>query len=86
MPQISNFYGIVIYLYFFDHNPPHFHARYGEYEVLIAISDLSIIKGELPGRAFALVMEWAMIHRSEILKSWEEAQKGLKPSPIEPLK
>ena len=60
MPSISNFYGIIIWIYWKDHNPPHFHAQYGEYEILIKIEDLSVYAGSLPSRAFGLVMEWAL--------------------------
>jgi len=62
MPRISSFYGIVIWMYWDDHNPPHFHATYGEFEILINIIDFSVYAGFLPGRAFGLLMEWASIH------------------------
>ena len=55
MPEVSRFYGIVIRMYFDEHPPPHFHALYGEYEVLINIQTLAIISGKLPGRALGLV-------------------------------
>ena len=55
MPRLSEFYGIVIYMYFADHNPPHFHAIYGEHEALIAIDDGSVIGGDLPRTAARLV-------------------------------
>ena len=51
MPQLSRFYGIIIYLYFKDHHPPHFHAWYGESKCEIAINDLTILGGSLPRRA-----------------------------------
>ncbi len=57
MPKISAFYGIVIYMYFNDHAPPHFHAKYNQFEALIEISGLSIIAGELPSRALGIVIE-----------------------------
>ncbi len=59
MPEISRFYGIVIKMYFDDHLPPHFHAEYGEYEVLVNTNTLAIISGKLPSRALGLVIEWA---------------------------
>ena len=59
MPTISRFYGILIQMYFGDHVPPHFHALYAEFEALIDIQTLDVIRGELPNRAMALVMEWA---------------------------
>jgi hypothetical protein len=57
MPEISRFYGILIKIYFIDHNPPHFHAEYGEYRAEYNIKTLEIIDGKLPGRANALVLE-----------------------------
>lgn len=86
MPQLSRFYGIIIYLYFKDHNPPHFHAWYSEHKCEISIVDLTILKGSLPGRAFALVLEWAALHRKELLDSWNLAKEGKTFSAIEPLK
>jgi len=48
MPTISTFYGILIRMFFNDHAPPHFHARYGEFEATIEISSLEIIHGSYP--------------------------------------
>lgn len=50
-----------------DHAPPHFHALYGEYEVLINIATLDVIKGKMPRRALALVLEWAAEHRQAVV-------------------
>ena len=61
MPTISTFYGILIRMFFNDHPPPHFHARYGEFEATIDIGTLAIMEGQLPGRALNLVHEWGMI-------------------------
>jgi hypothetical protein len=58
MPTISRFYGILIRMFFNDHGPPHFHARYGEFEATIDIGTLAIIEGQLPRRALNLVQEW----------------------------
>ena len=66
MPQLCRFYGIIIYLYFKDHNPPHFHAWYGEHKCEIGINDFEILAGNLPRRALALVLEWASMHRNEL--------------------
>jgi hypothetical protein len=85
MPEISRFYGIIIKMYFDDHNPPHFHAIYGELEAIININTLGIIWGELTPRALGLVMEWASLHHDELLRIWEQAKK-LKPlDKIDPL-
>jgi hypothetical protein len=85
MPEISRFYGIIIKMYFVDHNPPHFHAEYGEYVAEYDIQTLKIIAGKLPGRANALVLEWASIHREELMKNWEKTQTPERLDKIEPL-
>jgi len=85
MPEISRFYGIIIKMYFDDHNPPHFHAIYGELETIININTLGIISGELTPRALGLVMEWASLHQNELLRNWEQS-KNLEPlDKIDPL-
>jgi hypothetical protein len=66
MPEISRFYGIIIKMFFGDHAPPHFHAEYNEQKVIIAIEDFRIIKGSLPLKALAMVIEWACLHKEEI--------------------
>lgn len=86
MPSICSFYGIVIWIYYNDHNPPHFHATYNEYEILIKIEDLSIFAGYLPSRAFGLVMEWASMHQAELMENWNRAQNDLKLEKIQPLR
>ncbi len=85
MPRLSSFYGIAIYMYFVDHNPPHFHAIYGEYEALVGISDGSLIRGELPRTADKLVQQWLEIHRKELEANWQRAQIPDALKPIEPL-
>jgi hypothetical protein len=85
VPQISSFYGIIIYLYFNDHNPPHFHAEYSGYEVLIEIRSLTVIKGSLPKRAMNLVFEWAQLHQNELFAAWEVIRNKELPNAIEPL-
>ena len=65
MPEISRFYGIIIIrMYFADHNPPHFHAYYGEHSVEINIIRGMVIVGKLPPRALALVLEWSALHQA----------------------
>ena len=86
MPEISRFYGIIIYIYFREHNPPHFHAVYGEEEILIEIATLRVLSGHLPSRALGLVIEWASIHQKELKKAWEQAKSHQMPDKIEPLK
>ncbi len=85
MPEISRFFGIIITINFFDHAPPHFHARYGDQTVSIAILDLAILQGNMRPRALALVMEWAALHQTAILVDWERAANGEPVLPIPPL-
>ena len=70
MPEISRFFGIVITMYFNDHSPPHFHARYERYRAEVRIADGDVIDGELPARVRALIAEWARIHRVELDRNW----------------
>ncbi len=85
VPRISFFYGITITMYFYDHEPPHFHAQYAEYHAVIAIDDGRVVVGVLPGRALRLVSEWAGLHREELNAGWQRAQSGGVPDAIEPL-
>jgi hypothetical protein len=84
MPELSRFFGIIITMYWRDHNPPHFHASYGNDEALITM-DGEVYSGSLPRRALSLVREWLAIHRQELLNNWENAQKREPMQSIEPL-
>lgn len=75
MPRISAFYGIVIAMYFDDHPPPHFHAKYGDHQAQVGILTGEILNGDLPRRALILVQEWAALHREELLLDWERAAR-----------
>lgn len=86
MPVVSSFYGILIYFYFEDHNPPHFHAKYNEFEALIDIETLGIVRGNLPSKAHSLVVEWGSKHKAALLNDWELAKANKQPEKIEPLK
>jgi hypothetical protein len=85
MPEISRFFGIVITMYYDEHNPPHFHARYGDERAAIEIGTLRILEGTLLPRALGLVMEWASEHREELMTNWEAARNGAPPAKIAPL-
>lgn len=74
MPRLSTFYGIVIAMYYSDHNPPHFHALYAGQEAQVRIADGEVIRGQLPPRALALVREWAGLRRSELQACWDRAR------------
>ena len=73
MPVISRFYGIIIKMYFQqkEHNPPHFHAIYGEYVGVIDINELKIIEGDLPNKASSMVLEWTKNNQAELLNIWQ---------------
>ena len=86
MPTISTFYGIVIQMFWRDHPPPHFHAAYGEDEAVININDLRVVRGSLPRRAMALVLEWAAEHRDELMEDWNLCSQLQTPRRIDPLK
>jgi hypothetical protein len=85
MPEISRFLGIVIKMFFDDHNPPHFHAEYGDDLALIDIRSLSVFSGRLPPRVLGLVIEWATLHQQELLADWERAQSREQLQQIAPL-
>lgn len=85
MPCICQFFGIAIYMYFNDHSPPHFHAKYAGGEALYEINSLRIYRGGLPRRAHNLVIEWADLHRAELIDDWHRARAGSDLRPIEPL-
>jgi hypothetical protein len=73
-------------MFFKDHAPPHFHAVYAEHEALIDIRSLDIIEGEIPRRALALVLEWAQLHRAELVEDWELCVRNQSPRKIDPLR
>jgi hypothetical protein len=85
MPTISIFYGILIQMYWMDHAPPHFHALYGEFEIIINILTLEIIKGKMPHRALALIRDWAGQHQNELIENWKLCQLRQIPYKIPPL-
>ena len=65
--------------------PPHFHALYAEYEVLINIQTLEVMTGSLPRRAMVMVLEWANDHRAELMEAWNKCAHMQPPKKIEPL-
>ena len=85
MPTISTFYGILIRMFFNDHPPPHFHARYSDFEATIDIESLSISEDHLPARALALIKEWAMIHKRGIVQELAALSRSCAARQIDPL-
>ena len=74
MPEICRFLGIVISMYFDEHNPPHFHVRYNEHRAVLAIRTLNILEGHLPARVRGLIEEWAERHQQELLQMWDSKE------------
>ncbi len=72
-------------MFFNDHAPPHFHARYGEFEATIDIASLTVIQGELPRRALVLAGDWGALHQAELLENWRLCREKAQPRKIEPL-
>ena len=85
MPEICRFLGIVIYMLYDDHSPPHFHAQYGDYNINVEISS-GVIEGRFPRRALNAVLEWCVINKEPLLENWYRAEKHrplLKIAPLE---
>ena len=74
MLEISRFYELVIYMFFNDHNPPHFKVKYGEFEANFLIESGSLLNGDLPLSQFKLVSAWAEIHKFELMKMWDSKE------------
>ena len=85
MPELSRFYGIAIKMFYNDHNPPHFHAEYGNQQMVVDANTLAVIGGRLPPRALGLVMEWAAQHQAELQHAWQQARNMQQLDRIDPL-
>jgi len=88
MPILSMFYGIVVYMYFYDtqrHHLPHFYVEYAEYTAVIAIQSSEVLEGSLPTNKMKLVQAWLEIHRDDIMADWTLAVRGLPIQRIKPL-
>jgi hypothetical protein len=84
MPEISRFLGIIIAMFYKDHAPPHFHAKYSNYEITININE-GVVNGQFPKRALSHVLEWYELHKDELLEDWELARKAKPLKKIPPL-
>lgn len=84
MPELSRFFGVVVFMNYRDHNPPHFHARYGDQEVTVELGS-GIVEGRMSRRALALVLEWAQLHAAELEENWSRARERRPLLPIAPL-
>jgi hypothetical protein len=85
MPEISRFFGIIVAMHYNDHAPPHFHARYGGDQAIIAIGNLHVLGGRLSPRVMGLVVEWALQHQDELLEDWRLARESAPLMRIAPL-
>ncbi len=85
MPEICRFFGIVIAVFYDNNNPPHFHARYGRNKVSIEIQTLRVLEGKISPRTLGFVVEWASLHKEQLMKDWELAKSNQPPEIIEPL-
>jgi hypothetical protein len=85
MPEISRFFGLVITMNYNDHAPPHFHVRYGSQKALVGIDSLTILQGRLSPRLLGLVVEWASLHREELMTDWRLARQQAELNRIDPL-
>ena len=85
MPFVTTFYGIIITMNFNEHNPPHFHARYGDYKARFDFSG-ELVDGEMPKSKIALIKAWAILHKEELEANWILAASKETIVRIEPLK
>ena len=85
VPEISRFFGIIVFMNYNDHPPPHFHVRYAEQRAIVAIESPAVLEGNLSPRALGLVMEWAAGHREELLEDWKLARQQQPLKRIAPL-
>ena len=85
MPEISRFLGIVVAMFYREHAPPHFYARYRDQEIRVNIQTGDVMTGQFPSRARRLVLEWLELHREELMQDWRLARERKPLNPIEPL-
>jgi len=85
VPEVSRFFGIIIAMFYDDHDPPHFHVRYAEYRAKLGFEPVRVLDGSLPPRALGLVVEWALLHKSELEENWKRARSQMPLTPIAPL-
>ena len=85
MPEICRFLGLVIYMFYNEHNPPYFHADYDDFSVMIDIKTGDPIKGDFPRRQLNFLKRWCNMHQEELLENWNKAKSGQPFNPIKPL-
>lgn len=84
MPIISRFFGIVVYMFWRDHRPPHFHAKYGDEEIIVEI-ETGKVTGNITQRALNMIQEWREQHKEELLADWKLAEENKPLVRISPL-
>lgn len=82
MPLISSFNGIAIYMYYEDHNPPHFHAISSGREAVVGIDPIAVLAGSLSGKINSKVLAWERVHAAALMVNWNRMRNGDKPSKI----
>jgi len=85
MPEINRFFGIKIFMYFNEHNPPHFHVEYNDYKFIIDIKTFGVMEGKLLSKVLGLIVEWAEDHQEELLQNWNSMKETGEYKKIEPL-
>ncbi|MFZ4580404.1 MAG: DUF4160 domain-containing protein [Myxococcota bacterium] len=85
MPEISRFLGLVVRMYWDDHPPPHIHVEYAGEQAILRFDTMEVVRGRLHGRALALLIEWAVLHRAELAANWTRVERGEPLQPIAPL-
>lgn len=81
-PRISEFFGIKINMYYWDHNPPHFHVKYNEYECFVSIKKSKVLEWDLPKKVEKLVLSWTELYEEQLLENWE---LSIKEKPLKPI-
>jgi len=84
MPEICRFYGIIIKMFYNEHNPPHIHVEYQDFKAIITINE-GIIEGKMPKTALKLIFEWMELHKDDLLKNWEKIESKKPLDSIKPL-
>lgn len=84
MPTISMFYGIIIRMYYTDHNPPHVHAYYND-NIASFDFDGHLVKGFMPEKQSKLIQAWILLHKDELNANWAISKNSEKPFKIKPL-
>ncbi|MDR2231743.1 MAG: DUF4160 domain-containing protein [Tannerella sp.] len=86
MPYISTFFGLLIQMYFDEHNPPHIHVRFQNDKAIFNIQNGDMTHGNLSNRNRRLVQAWIELHRDELILNWELCRNDEQPFKIEPLR